>query len=156
MLGSVAEDALGLPVLFGKQNGRAGGRDLVQVDVEDLFGKLGDERVTAVEVLAFPAPAEGREHVKSHPDVLERDLVWDAFAPGHVAVEDDHSSDVQGDRGDEEGDVWEADEVVVYHDDVVRGDDRCRHRSEQSTLRFAEAGLTIDERTVPLSVLEFL
>lgn len=41
----------------------------------------------------------------------------------HMTVQNDHSSDVEWDGGDEECNIGEADELIVYYDDVVRGDD---------------------------------
>lgn len=103
-----------------------GRSDETKVHVEYFFGESGDEWMSAVQVFAFPAPAEGGEHVERHPDVFERDLALEVVAVRHVAVEDDHGGDVEGDGGDEEGDVGEADELVVDDDDVVGHDDRCR------------------------------
>jgi hypothetical protein len=42
--------------------------------------------VRAVEVLALRAPAQPWEHVKRHPDVLERGLQREAVAARHVPI----------------------------------------------------------------------
>ena len=79
--------------------------------------------MTSVNVLAFPAPAETRDHVKSHPDVFKSDLSGQTVDFGYVAVKDDHGGDMEWDGRGEEGDIGKTDELVVDDDDVVRGDD---------------------------------
>jgi hypothetical protein len=103
----------------------ADGPDLLEIDVHDAFGEFRDEGVPAIEVFALPAPAEAWEHVEGEPDIFEGGVPGEDLAFGHVAVEDDHGGDVQGDGRGEEGDVGEADELVVYDDGVVRCDDGC-------------------------------
>ena len=75
-----------------------GGRpNLVEVDDQYLLCEARDERMTSIKILAFPSPTNAREDVKSHPDVFQRHLVRDAFAVGHVSVENDHGCDVERD-----------------------------------------------------------
>ncbi len=115
-----------LPVeLAVEDRRRARGDDGVQVDAHDRFDELRDERVAAVRVLALPAPAEARDHVEREANVLQRDGLREAVDLRDVPVEDHHGRDVQWDRRGEEGDVWEADELTVHDDHVVRGDDGC-------------------------------
>jgi hypothetical protein len=96
---------------------------LLEVNVHDAFGEFRYEWVAAVEVFAFPAPAETREHVECEPDVFDCCYPGEGLAFGHVSVEDDHGGDVKGDGGSEEGDVGEANELVVHDYCVVRRDD---------------------------------
>jgi len=103
----------------------AGRSNLMEVDVHDTFGELSDQWMSAVEVLAFPAPAEARQHIKGEPDVFEGDLFWETLAARHVTVEDDHRGDVEWDWGSEESNVWEFDKLVVHDYNVVGGDNGC-------------------------------
>jgi hypothetical protein len=75
--------------------------------------------MSACGVFAFPSPAETRDHVECHPEIFESCLWGEDFASGHVPEEDDHCCDVQWDWGGEEGDVGEADELIVDDDYVV-------------------------------------
>lgn len=101
-----------------------GRTNLVKVDGQDLLRQARDKWVTSVEILAFPSPTDAGENVESHPDIFQRHLMRNAIAVGHVSIENDHRGDVKGDRGDEECNVRELDQLVVKDDDVVRRNDR--------------------------------
>ncbi|KAJ7433182.1 hypothetical protein B0H11DRAFT_2376937 [Mycena galericulata] len=72
-----------IPLRFGEQHGLRRGLDGVEADAQDVRRELKDERVPAVDVLAFPAQPEAREHVEHEPDRLDRRLPREALATGH-------------------------------------------------------------------------
>ena len=75
-----------------------GRSDLVEVYRQYLLCHTRDKWVTSVEILAFPSPSDAGENVESHPDVFQRHLMRDAITVGHVPIENDHGSNVKGDR----------------------------------------------------------
>jgi hypothetical protein len=93
---------------------------LLEVDVHDAFSELGNERMSTGKIFALPAPAEAREHVECEPDVFEGCMSREGLAFRHVSVEDDHGGDMEGNGRGEEGDVGEANQLVVHDDSIVR------------------------------------
>ena len=73
---------------------------LTRVNTKDLLSERRNKRVTAGQLPALPAPAERREHVECHPDILKRDLTSKRVATGHVPEKDNHPGDVQRNGGD--------------------------------------------------------
>lgn len=100
----------------------------MKIDGQYLFGQTRDKWVASVEVFAFPSPTNAWKNVESHPHIFQRHLMGNAVTVGHVPIENDHGGNVKRDRGDEECNVWELDQVVVENDDVVRRHDRWKLR----------------------------
>ncbi len=112
-----------LPVWFTQENRVRRWTNLVKIHFHYPFGKFGNQRMTTVHVLAFPAPAESRKHVECKPDVFESGVSGQSIRLRHVPVKDNHCCDMQRNRGCEERDVRESDELTVDDDCVVRCDD---------------------------------
>lgn len=112
-----------IPIRFTDEDGWVCGDDGVEVDAHDALDELCDERVAAIDVLAFPAPADARNHVESKPDVFEGGAEGQAFNLGDVPVEDDHGGNVEWNGRCEEGDVGEPDQLAVDGNDIVRCND---------------------------------
>lgn len=71
-----------------------------------------------------------------------------------MTIQNDHGCDVEWNWRDEERRVGELDELIVYDDDVVRGDDGWRGMSVLKTTR--DSGLTVDKCLGAMDVIEFL
>ena len=112
-----------VPIRFADEDGWFRGDDSVEVDAHDTLDELCDERVATVDVLAFPAPADARDHVEGEPYIFEGGTEGQTFNLGDVPVEDDHGGNVEWDRRCEKGDVGEADQLAVDSNDIVRRDD---------------------------------
>lgn len=124
MLGGLGDGRIDLvPIRFTDEDGWVGGDDGVEVDAHDALDELCDERVAAVNVLAFPAPADARDHVEGEPDVFEGGAEGQAFNLGDVPIKDDHGGNVEWDGRCEKGDVGEADQLAVDRNDIMRCDD---------------------------------
>ena len=96
-----------------------GRSDLVEVNGQYLLCQARDKRVTSVKILSFPSPTNTGKNVKSHPDIFQRHLMRNAIAMRHVPIENDHGSDVKGNRRYEERDVGELDQLIMKYDDVM-------------------------------------
>jgi hypothetical protein len=101
---------------------------MLEVDVHDTFGELGNEWMSAGKIFAFPAPAEAREHVECQPDIFESRVSGEDLTLGHVPVEDDHGGNMERDGRSEEGDVGKANQLIVHDDSVVRRYDSWRDK----------------------------
>lgn len=87
-----------------------------------MFHKLGDERMPAIDILPFPAPAEPRNHVQSKPHVFQGGGRRQTIDFGDVTVQDDHSRNVQGNWGGEKCDIGESNKLAVDDDHVMGSD----------------------------------
>ena len=93
--GQRGASVLEVPVKLGHKHWVGRRANLTQVYFKDLLSERCDKRVATIRFFALPAPSEGWEHVKRHPDIFECDLASERVATRHVSEKDDHRGDVQ-------------------------------------------------------------